>query len=371
MEKQARIGSGVLELEPKGFGFLRQPERDYARRSGDPFVPRDLINRFGLRPGVLVEGPLGAARKHNGVALADVTSINEKPAEEYIECPRADSMTVIDPEDRLRLEYEGSPLSLRIFDVITPVGKGQRALIVAPPRTGKTVLLQQIATALAKNHPEVWVLVLLIDERPEEATDMRRSVPGTVVASNADHSADDHVRLARLMIEVAKRRVEMGQDVVVLFDSLTRMGRAFNKAVGTSGRTMSGGLDIRALEEPKRIFGAARNIENGGSLTMIATALVETNSRMDDVIFEEFKGTGNMELKLSRELADYRIYPAIDIPASGTRKEERFHDENTMNKINRLRRQLMSLKPRPAMEELIKRLSQHKTNADFFASLAD
>ncbi len=370
MAKDTGTVSGVLEIDGKGLGFLRQPKRDYPARPDDPVVSRDLIGRHRLRTGLVVEGPGARNKKRRSTSLADVALINGRPADDYLEVPSIDSLTVIDPQKRIRLEYEDCPVSMRILDIITPIGMGQRGLLVAPPRSGKTVILQEIAKALAVNHPEIWLMVMLIDERPEEATDMRRTIHGDVVASNADQSADDHVRMANLMIEVAKRRVEMGEDVVVLIDSLTRMGRAFNKHVGSSGRTMSGGIDIRALEAPKRIFGAARNIEHGGSLTIVATVLIETNSRMDDIIFEEFKGTGNMELLLSRDLANYRIWPAIDIPRSGTRKEERFYDEDTVNKIHRLRRELMDRKPRQAMEDLLKRLSHHKKNADMFAAMA-
>jgi transcription termination factor Rho len=371
MAENSNIATGVLEMSNDRVGYLRQANGNYPAKKSDPMVSRDMIGRFQLRPGLLLTGSVGRGKRNRDrTQLVDITEINRRPVNDFIDCPSVDTLTVIDPQERFRLEYEGGPLSMRVLDIVTPVGKGQRALIVAPPRSGKTVLLQDIANALTTNHPEITLIVLLVDERPEEATDMRRTIQGEVVASNADQSTEDHVRLVRLMIEVAKRRVEMGEDVVVLLDSLTRLGRAFNKHVGTTGRTMSGGLDIRALEEPKRIFGAARNIENGGSLTIIATALIETNSRMDDVIFEEFKGTGNMELMLSRDMANYRIYPAVDIPRSGTRKEERFYDADTMNKINRVRRDLMQHKPREAMESLIQRLSHHKTNADFFAAMA-
>jgi transcription termination factor Rho len=356
---------GVLELHPKGFGFLRDPARHLAARPSDPYVPQPLIQKFKLAAGMLVGGPVEAARKGaTGPRLLAVERIEG-------EDPKAfrrrvwDELTPVDPTQMIRLETGPEPLTTRVMDLFTPIGKGQRGLIVAPPRAGKTILLSHIAAAVAANHPDMHLIVLLVDERPEEVTEFRRTVKGTVVASSNDQDAVVHVRTAELAIERAKRLTEQGRDVFVLLDSLTRLARAYNKFAG-SGRTMSGGVDSRALDVPKRLFGAARAFEEGGSLTVLGTALVETNSRMDDVIFQEFKGTGNMELVLDRKLADKRVFPAIDLAQSGTRKEERLLPPETLERVHLLRRSLLqSRRSDEAMEALVKQLSRTQSNAEF------
>ena len=362
--------SGTLELTAKGRAFLRMPERNYAVRPNDPLVPDELVRKFALRGGETLAGTVQRNRKRHTLRMSTIDSINERPAEYWLEVLPFDKLTPINPTCRLQFETPGGPTTMRIVDLMTPIGMGQRGLIVAPPRTGKTILLQQMAAGIAKNHPDIYMLVLLVDERPEEVTEIRRSVHGEVVHSSNDHDIASHVRIARLMTERAKRLMESGTDVLILLDSLTRMGRAFNAHVGTSGRTMSGGLDIRALQEPKAIFGAARNIENGGSLTIIASALIETGSRMDEVIFNEFKGTGNMEIVLSRDLANKRIWPAIDLQQSGTRKEELLLDPDALNKSHAIRRQLIGGPPDKSMPALIAALEKHPSNRDFLASLA-
>jgi transcription termination factor Rho len=357
---------GVLELHPKGFGFLRDPARHYAPRPSDPYVPQPLIQQFRLRPGLLVAGPVEPPRKGStGPRLAAIERIEGAEAKQFRR-RNWDELTAVDPTQWLRLETGAEPLTTRVMDLFTPIGKGQRGLIVAPPRSGKTVLLSHIADAVAANYPETHLIVLLVDERPEEVTEFRRSVKGEVVASSNDQDAAVHVRTAELVMERAKRLTEQGKDVFILLDSLTRLARAYNKMTGSGGRTMSGGVDSRALEVPKRLFGAARAFEEGGTLTILGTALIETNSRMDDVIFQEFKGTGNMELVLDRKLADKRIYPAIDLSQSGTRKEERIIPPEMLERINLLRRSLIQMRrPDEAMESLVKQLSKTQSNAEF------
>lgn len=356
---------GVLELHPKGFGFLRDAARHYAAQPIDPYVPAPLVQRFGLREGVLVGGPAEPPRKGTaGLRLARVERIEGQVPESYTRRD-FDSLTAVDPHEQIVLETGPEPLTTRVMDLLTPIGKGQRGLIVAPPRTGKTVLLQHIAQAVARNHPEMHLMMLLVDERPEEVTDMCRTIKGEVIASSADRDTMSHVRTAQLVMERAKRLTEQGRQVFVLLDSLTRLARAFNKSVGNSGRTMSGGIDIRAMEIPKRMFGSARVFDEGGSLTVMGTALIETGSRMDDIIFQEFKGTGNMELVLDRKLADRRVFPAMDIAQSGTRKEELILPPEMLKRVTLLRRSLVALSPVTAMESLIKKLPEYPSNAEF------
>ena len=363
--EQTLTSQGVLELHPKGFGFLRNPSRHYAAQAGDPYVSAPLIQKHALREGMLVGGVIEPAGKGaSGPRLTAVARIEgEEPRQ--VTFRNWDELTPIDPHEHIRLEIPGGPLTTRVMDLFTPIGKGQRGLIVAPPRTGKTVMLSHIAQAVSQNHPEMHLIMLLIDERPEEVTEMRRTVKGEVVASSSDNDAGNHVRLAELVMERAKRLAEQGRQVFVLLDSLTRLARAYNKTAGNSGRTMSGGVDSRALEVPKRLFGAARVFEEGGSITVIGSCLVETGSRMDDVIFEEFKGTGNMELVLDRKLADRRIYPAINLAESGTRKEERILTPEVLARVTLLRRHLIDLPPVHAMEALIKQMEKAKTNQAF------
>ncbi len=357
---------GTFEPHRGGGGFLRSPAKNYAIQSHDVFVPETLCKRLGLRGGESIAGPARpAARRNDPVVLEDITRVGGCQPDDWAERTPFDKLTPINPERRLRFETDGGPLSMRIVDLLTPIGFGQRALIVAAPRTGKTVLLQQMASGIAKNHPELYMLVLLIDERPEEVTELRRSVHGEVVSSSNDHDIASHVRIARLMIENAKRRVEAGQHVLILLDSLTRLGRAFNAHIRGSGRIMSGGLDIRALNEPKSVFGAARNVEHGGSLTIIASVLIETGSRMDEVIFNEFKGTGNMEIMLSRVLANKRIWPAIDLQQSGTRREELLLNEKELQASYQIRRSLVGRPPDLAMEQLLQDMARHPSNAAF------
>jgi transcription termination factor Rho len=353
----------VLELHPKGYGFLRNPARHYAAQANDPYVPAPLIQRFALREGLHVTGPTEPPRQGTGPRLAGVGQIEGHAPEQF---PRRDfdDLTPIDPHEHIVLETGAQPLTTRVMDLLTPIGKGQRGLIVAPPRTGKTVLLQHIAAAVSANHPEMHLMVLLVDERPEEVTEIRRTVKGEVIASSSDRDAVSHVRTAELVMERAKRLAEHGRQVFVLLDSLTRLARAYNKA-SNSGRTMSGGMDIRALDVPKKLFGSARVFEEGGSLTILGTALIDTGSRMDEVIFQEFKGTGNMELVLDRKLADRRVFPAIDISQSGTRKEERLLTPETLQRVTLLRRSLVQLHPVQAMEGLVQKLGKTDTNAEF------
>lgn len=354
---------GVLELHPKGYGFLRNPARFYVATPGDAYVPAPLIQRFALREGLLVAGPTEAASRGSGPRLTRVERIEGDSPDQYRR-RNFDDLTPIDPRRHLALETTPDRLTTRVMDLLTPVGMGQRGLIVAPPRTGKTILLQHIAEAVATNYPDVHLMVLLIDERPEEVTEFRRTVRGEVIASSSDRDASAHVRVAELAVERAKRLAEQGRDVFVLLDSLTRLARAYNKGVN-SGRIMTGGVDIKAMDVPKRLFGSARSFEEGGSLTILGTCLVQTGSKMDDLIFEEFKGTGNMELVLDRKLSDRRIYPALDISQSGTRKEERLLTPETLHRVTMLRRHLVQMKPLEAMEALVKQLSKTKSNAEF------
>ncbi|WP_435016870.1 transcription termination factor Rho [Tundrisphaera sp. TA3] len=365
MSTAERTHSGVLEMHPKGYGFLRDPSRNFRVGSGDVYVGSPLLAKFRLRQGVHLTGVVeDAARKGEGPRLAELIEIDGRTPEQYLNLRKFDELTAVDPHDRIRLETPGGPLGPRVMDLLTPIGKGQRGLIVAPPRSGKTILLQQMAEAVATNHPEVTLLVLLIDERPEEVTEMRRSVRGEVIASSSDHDTEEHIRLAELTIDRAKRMAEGGGQVLILLDSLTRLARAYNKG-SNSGRTMSGGVDIKALDIPKRLFGAARTFDEGGSITVLATCLVETGSRMDEIIFQEFKGTGNMEIVLDRKLAEKRIWPAIDIQMSGTRKEERLLDPETLSRVTLLRRTLVGMKPAEAMESLLKQMSKYPSNAAF------
>ena len=358
-------GLGVLELHPNGYGFLRNPKTNFLRERSDPFVPGTMIEKFRLREGVLINGLVQQARKQQGPRLKEIIDVDGMKPEDYVNVKSFDNLTPINPESWLRLETGPTPLSTRVMDMLTPLGKGQRALIVAPPRTGKTFLLQHIANAIATNYPEITLIMLLIDERPEEVTDMRRCVVGDVIASSLDRDVESHVRLSQLVVERCKRLAEMGKDVFLLMDSITRMARAFNKWVGNTGRTMSGGVDIKALDIPKKLFATARVFEEGGSLTIVATALVDTGSRMDELVFQEFKGTGNMELVLDRKLADRRVWPSIDISQSGTRREEKLLDPETLHAVNMLRRTLSTMHHVDAMEQLTSKLGKFKSNREF------
>jgi transcription termination factor Rho len=359
-----RTFTGVLELHPKGYGFLRDPARNFKVGNNDVYVGLPLLTRFQLRQGVRITGLIENPANGDGLRLAELTEIEGFSPDQYIGLRGFDELTVIDPHDRITLEVGPEPLGMRVMDLLTPIGKGQRGLIVASPRTGKTILLQQIAASVAKNHPELHLIVLLVDERPEEVTEMRRTVRGEVIASSSDHTTEEQIRLAQLTVDRAKRIAETGGQVLILLDSLTRLARAYNKG-SNSGRTMSGGMDIKAMDVPKKLFGAARTFDEGGSLTVLATALIETGSRMDEMIFQEFKGTGNMELVLDRKLADRRLWPAIDILQSGTRKEELLIDPMTLSRITLLRRSLSELKPTDAMESLVRQLAKFPSNAAF------
>lgn len=366
--------SGVFESNGDKGGRLRSPESNYQVRSHDAVVSPRVRAALRLRGGeaiVAAREPSSGKRPSRIDDPKAVESINGRPVDDYIEVKSFEEMTAINPHDQMRFEIEGGSLSMRVVDLLTPIGFGQRGLIVAPPRTGKTILLQQMAAGVAANHPDAYMLVLLIDERPEEVTDMRRTVHGEVVASSNDQDIASHVRIARLMIDRAKRLVECGRHVVILLDSLTRLGRAFNANLQGGRRIMSGGLDIRALTEPKSVFGAARNLEEGGSLTIIASCLIETGSRMDDVIFSEFKGTGNMEIMLSRALANRRIWPAIDLECSGTRKEERLLTPEALEVSHRIRRSLVGKDPVRSMETLIEEMGKHPDNAAFISRYAE
>lgn len=369
----AIIGQGVLEILPDGFGFLRAFESNYFPGSDDIYVSPSQIKRFGLRTGDTVKGQIRAPKRgERYFALLKVSELNFDDIEKVRNRALFDDLTPLYPQEKLNLEEENpvnGDVSTRIMDMVTPLGKGQRALIVAPPRTGKTSLMQNIAHAITANHPEVVLLVLLIDERPEEVTDMARSVQGEVVSSTFDEPATRHVQLAEIVIEKAKRLVEGKKDVVILLDSITRLARAYNTVIPSSGKVLTGGVDSNALQKPKRFFGAARNIEEGGSLTIIATALVETGSKMDDVIFEEFKGTGNSEIILDRKISDKRIFPAIDITRSGTRKEELLVDRGDLSKIWMLRRIVNPMSALDAMDFLLAKVQTTKNNAEFFKSM--
>ena len=366
-------GGGTLEVLQDGFGFLRSPEANYLSGPDDIYVSPSQIRRFGLRTGDSVEGGVRAPREgERYFALVKVDTINFEDPESVRHKVHFDNLTPLYPEERLKMEIEDPTLkdkSGRVIDIVAPLGKGQRCLIVAPPRVGKTVMLQNIAKSIAANHPECYLIVLLIDERPEEVTDMQRTVKGEVVSSTFDEPATRHVAVAEMVIEKAKRLVEHKRDVVILLDSVTRLGRAYNTVVPSSGKVLTGGVDANALQRPKRFFGAARNIEEGGSLTIIATALIDTGSRMDEVIFEEFKGTGNSEIVQDRKVADKRIFPAIDILKSGTRKEELITPKDQLQKIYVLRRILSPMGSQDAIEFLLDKLRQTKNNADFFQSM--
>jgi transcription termination factor Rho len=364
------FAEGVLEILSEGYGFLRSPDYNYLPGPDDIYVSPSQIKRFDLRTGDTVSGQVRPPKDgERYFALLRVEAVNFEPPEVAKDKILFDNLTPLYPQEKLRLECKPDDMPTRIMDLLTPIGKGQRGLIVSPPRAGKTVLLQKIANSITENHPEVMLIVLLIDERPEEVTDMERSVKGEVVSSTFDEPAERHVQVADMVIEKAKRLVEHNRDVVILLDSITRLARAHNTVVPHSGKILSGGVDANALQKPKRFFGAARNIENGGSLTIVATALIETGSRMDDVIFEEFKGTGNMEVVLDRKLADKRIFPAIDINRSGTRKEELLMTSEELNKVWILRKFLNELNPIEAMEFLVGKMSQTKTNKKFLAMM--
>ena len=366
-------GNGVVEVLQDGFGFLRSPDSNYLPGPDDIYVSPSQIRRFGLRTGDTVEGQIrGPKEGERYFALLKVNKINFDDPEKVRHKIHFDNLTPLYPNSWLKMEIdrsESKDLSPRVIDIVAPLGKGQRGLIVAPPRTGKTVLLQNIAHSITANHPECYLIVLLIDERPEEVTDMQRSVRGEVISSTFDEPASRHVQVAEMVIEKAKRLVEHKLDVVILLDSITRLGRAYNTVVPSSGKVLTGGVDANALQRPKRFFGAARNIEEGGSLTIIATALVETGSRMDEVIFEEFKGTGNSELVLDRKVADKRVFPAMDIAKSGTRKEELLVPQAQLRKMYVLRRILNPMGPMDGIEFLLDKLRQTKTNNDFFDSM--
>jgi len=360
------FAEGVLQILQDGYGFLRHPDYNYLPGPDDIYISPSQIKRFGLTTGDTVSGQVRPPKSdENYFALIKVLAVNFDDPERLRDRIFFDNLTPLYPQERLKLENVPGNVSGRILDLLTPIGKGQRGLIVAPPRTGKTMLLQSLANSVTQNHPEVFLIVLLIDERPEEVTDMQRSVQGEVVASTFDEPAQQHVHVAEMVIEKAKRLVEHGKDVAILLDSITRLARAYNTVQPPSGKVLSGGIDANALQRPKRFFGAARNIEEGGSLTIMATALIDTGSRMDDVIFEEFKGTGNMEIHLDRRLVDRRVFPAIDIERSGTRKEELLLAKETLNKVWILRKILNQMSPVEAMELLIDKLSKSKDNDDF------
>jgi len=367
------IGEGVVEVLQDGFGFLRSPDANYLPGPDDIYVSPSQIRRFSLRTGDTVEGLIRSPSSgERYFALLKLNTINFEDPEKARHKVHFDNLTPLYPDERFKMEPEeptSKDMSARVMDIVTPLGKGQRGLIVAPPRTGKTVLLQNIAKSITTNHPECFLIVLLIDERPEEVTDMQRTVKGEVVSSTFDEPAQRHVAVAEMVIEKAKRLVEHGRDVVILLDSITRLGRAYNTVVPSSGKVLTGGVDANALQRPKRFFGAARNIEEGGSLTIIATALVDTGSRMDEVIFEEFKGTGNSEIILDRKVADKRVFPAIDITRSGTRKEELLVASDQLKKMYVLRRILTPMGTVDAIEFLLDKLRQTKRNADFFDSM--
>jgi transcription termination factor Rho len=372
-EKSGLIFSeGVLETLPDGFGFLRAPDYNYLPGPDDVYVSPSQIRKFDLHTGDTVSGQIRPPKDgERYFALIKVEAVNFEPPERAREKVFFENLTPLYPQSRVKLETDAESLSGRVMDLLTPLGKGQRGLIVAPPRTGKTMLLQSLANSITTNHPEVYLIVLLIDERPEEVTDMQRSVKGEVISSTFDEPAQRHVQVAEMVIEKAKRLVEHKKDVVILLDSITRLARAYNTIVPPSGKVLSGGVDSNALQRPKRFFGAARNIEEGGSLTIVATALIDTGSRMDEVIFEEFKGTGNMEIHLDRKLTDRRVFPSIDIQKSGTRKEELLIPKEDLNRVWVLRKVLNPLSPVEAMELLLSKMGKTKSNADFLGSMAN
>ena len=367
------FGDGVLEVLQDGFGFLRSPEANYLPGPDDIYVSQDMIRQWSLRTGDTVEGEMKAPEgEERYFGLITVRQINFQEPEKARHKIAFDNLTPLYPDERLNMEIEDPTIkdkSARVIDLVAPIGKGQRSLVVSPPRTGKTVILQNIANSIERNHPECYLIVLLIDERPEEVTDMQRSVKGEVISSTFDEPASRHVAVSEMVIEKAKRLVEHKRDVVILLDSITRLGRAYNTVVPSSGKVLTGGVDANALQRPKRFFGAARNIEEGGSLTIVATALIDTGSRMDEVIFEEFKGTGNSEIVLDRKIADKRIYPAIDILKSGTRKEDLLIEKGDLQKTFVLRRILNPMGTADAVEFLLSKLKQTKTNSDFFDSM--
>ena len=365
----ADYGSGYLEISEKGFGFLRTAQNHYHPKPTDIFVTPDTIKRSFLREGCFIEGPTQPPHRGTSPQLKSVDKVNSLVFADYTKAVRFENLTTIDPIEKFNLETSPDLIETRVIDMVTPIGKGTRGIIVAPPRTGKTTILKQIANAITTNHPEVHVMVLLIDERPEEVTDFQRSVKAEVVASSNDQDLETHVRLSRFMIERCRRMVEAGKDVFVLLDSITRVARAYNSVHGGSGRTMTGGVDARAMEIPRKMFASARKIEEGGSLTILATALIDTGSRMDELIFQEFKGTGNMELVLDRKLSDRRLFPAIDIPRSGTRKEEKLFPPKQIEAVRKLRRMMVDLNPIEAMETLVGALKKHKTNDELLAKL--
>ncbi len=367
--EQNNTVQGVLEQTGKNGGFLRSPQKNLRVDGLDVSVPPAMCAKAGLRGGEWVTGLVASSNGKRGrQQLTEITQIQDMSIDDYLELKRFDKLTALNPDRQIKFETPGGSISMRIVDLLAPIGFGQRALIAAPPRTGKTVLLQQMSNAVAINHPEAHLIVLLIDERPEEVTDMRRSIKGEVFASSSDHDISSHIRISKLVLERAKRLVEAGKDAVVFLDSITRLGRAHNNHIRGGGRIMSGGLDTRALTEPKAFFGAARNVEDGGSLTIIATSLIETGSRMDEVIFNEFKGTGNMEMLLSRNLADRRIYPAIDLARSGTRKEEQLLDEKSLAASYEIRRTLIDRDPQRGMERLLEVMGKTKDNNEFVGS---
>ncbi len=369
-QKKAIFGEGVLEILPDGFGFLRAPDANYLPGPDDIYISPSQIRRFGLRTGDTVAGQIRPPKEgERYFALLKVSEVNFEDPAKMREKTFFDNLTPLYPEEQLVLETSADNYSTRIMDLVAPIGKGQRGLIVAPPRTGKTVLLQNIANSISQNHPEVYLIVLLIDERPEEVTDMQRNVNGEVISSTFDEPANRHVQVAEMVIEKARRLVEHKRDVVILLDSITRLARAYNTIIPSSGKILSGGVDAHALHKPKRFFGAARNIEEGGSLTIIATALIDTGSKMDEVIFEEFKGTGNMELHLDRRLADKRTFPAMDINRSGTRKEDLLVDPTQMQRTWLLRKVLSSMNTVDSMEFLIEKLAETETNQQFLDSM--
>ncbi|MFN4258424.1 MAG: transcription termination factor Rho [Gemmataceae bacterium] len=366
-------GSGTLEVLPDGYGFLRSVAHNYLASPEDIYVSPSQIRRLGLRTGLVVEGPIRLpVEGQDNFALMQVELVNGRPPDEQTSPTTFEDLTPLHPNQRLVLETETDELSMRVIDLVTPIGKGQRGLIVSPPRAGKTVLLQKMALSIRRNHPECYIIVLLVDERPEEVTDMLRTVSGPtaeVVASTFDEPPEEHIHVSEIVLEKAKRMVERGQDVVILLDSITRLARAHNTEAPSGGKLLSGGLDSNAMQKPKRFFGAARNVEEGGSLTVLATALIDTGSRMDEVIFEEFKGTGNMELHLDRRLVDKRVWPAIDINRSGTRKEELLLHPDEMPRVRALRRVLSDMNPVEAMEMLVSRLKKTKTNTEFLLGM--
>lgn len=360
---------GVLEVGEKGFGFLRNPARSFQISPNDIYVSPDIIRKHRLRAGLEIEGRAVPPKK-GSPQLAEIFKINGAPPEKWTTLKKFDDLTVIQPNERFILETVPDRMTTRVMDIIAPIGKGQRGLIVAAPRTGKTTLLHHIADAVLTNHPDVHTMVLLVDERPEETTDFRRSIKGgEVIASTNDQTIEDHVRTAKIAIERAKRLVEFGRHVFIVLDSITRLARAFNNYIGSTGRTLTGGLDARAMEQPRRIFASARNTEEGGSLTIMATALIDTGSRMDELIFQEFKGTGNLELVLDRKIAEQRYWPAVDLNASGTRREELLLSPKELEAVARLRRALSAVPPVEAIQKLLTGLSKFKTNAEFLKAV--